>query len=217
MNKTKIDWPWKPLYTLNPIVGCKHGCSYCYAKRMNDRFKWIPKWDEPQYFIRRLSEPMKMKKGRNIFIGSASDLFGYWISNGFIENVIIACMTFPQHTFFFLTKNPKRYAEFEFPKNCWLGTTITDICGSGELYKYCELVKNKNNKLFISIEPLFGSWIDTNDSNFQKDIDQIIVGAQTGKGAVIPKREWIESIKHPNIYYKDSITKLYPEFNNERR
>lgn len=35
MDKTKIDWcdmSW------NPITGCKHGCEYCYARRMAERF-----------------------------------------------------------------------------------------------------------------------------------------------------------------------------------
>ncbi len=35
MNKTKIDWCE---YTWNPVTGCLHGCKYCYAKRIADRF-----------------------------------------------------------------------------------------------------------------------------------------------------------------------------------
>jgi len=53
MNKTKIDWQnpkegWKLDFTWNPVIGCKHGCSYCYAKKLNDRFKFIENWNEPQ-------------------------------------------------------------------------------------------------------------------------------------------------------------------------
>jgi len=36
MNRTKIDWCD---YTWNPVVGCLHGCPYCYARRMAERFK----------------------------------------------------------------------------------------------------------------------------------------------------------------------------------
>lgn len=35
MNKTKIEWcddSW------NPVTGCKHGCEYCYARRIASRF-----------------------------------------------------------------------------------------------------------------------------------------------------------------------------------
>lgn len=35
MDKTKIDWAdmsW------NPVTGCRHGCEYCYARRIAERF-----------------------------------------------------------------------------------------------------------------------------------------------------------------------------------
>ena len=35
MNKTKIDWCD---YSWNPITGCLHGCEYCYARRIANRF-----------------------------------------------------------------------------------------------------------------------------------------------------------------------------------
>lgn len=35
MNKTKIDWCDS---TWNPVTGCLHGCEYCYARRMANRF-----------------------------------------------------------------------------------------------------------------------------------------------------------------------------------
>ena len=44
--KTKIDWcdaSW------NPVTGCLHGCQYCYAKRIAERFglKYAPKLGDP--------------------------------------------------------------------------------------------------------------------------------------------------------------------------
>ena len=35
MNKTKIDWCDS---TWNPVTGCKHGCPYCYARGIAERF-----------------------------------------------------------------------------------------------------------------------------------------------------------------------------------
>lgn len=35
MNKSKIEWCD---HTWNPITGCRHNCSYCYARRMTARF-----------------------------------------------------------------------------------------------------------------------------------------------------------------------------------
>lgn len=35
MKKTKIDWADS---TWNPVTGCLHGCEYCYARRIAERF-----------------------------------------------------------------------------------------------------------------------------------------------------------------------------------
>lgn len=35
MNKTKIDWADM---TWNPVTGCLHGCEYCYARKIANRF-----------------------------------------------------------------------------------------------------------------------------------------------------------------------------------
>lgn len=35
MNKTKIEWAD---YTWNPVTGCLHGCPYCYARAVANRF-----------------------------------------------------------------------------------------------------------------------------------------------------------------------------------
>lgn len=35
MNETKIEWT---NMSWNPVTGCKHGCPYCYAKRVAKRF-----------------------------------------------------------------------------------------------------------------------------------------------------------------------------------
>jgi protein gp37 len=35
LNKSKIEWCD---YTWNPVTGCLHGCDYCYARRIAERF-----------------------------------------------------------------------------------------------------------------------------------------------------------------------------------
>ena len=41
--KTKIDWADS---TWSPVVGCRNGCPYCYAKRIADRFAGFDKTEE---------------------------------------------------------------------------------------------------------------------------------------------------------------------------
>lgn len=46
MNKTKIDWCDS---TWNPVTGCLHGCKYCYARGIAERFglPYTPKLGDP--------------------------------------------------------------------------------------------------------------------------------------------------------------------------
>lgn len=218
MNKTKIDFAD---YVLNPIIGCKHGCTYCYAKRMNDEpgfygkaFKWIDKWDEPKIFEMKLSDinanPVILKNRNEIaskispdkpiiFVGSLSDMFGDWVPSDLIIALLDVCKAFGYYNFLFLTKNPKRYNEFNFPDNCFLGTTITN---NNDLWRL-PFVEGLKNISFVVVEPILGGvhYLDYSDINF------VIVGAMTGPGAIKPKKEWIDSIHHPWTYYKNNIKK----------
>lgn len=202
MNKTTIDWPGLT-HTLNPVVGCKTGCYYCYAKKMNTRFKWIDDWTKPVFFPERLNDPDLQKKGPyKIFIGSMCDLFGGWISSEWILEVIEITYHHDQHEFMFLTKHPNRYNEFEFPSNVWLGTTIEQFDDKRMERLYDMDSINTLAKKFISIEPLLGDFYALKLSHF----DLIIIGAMTGPGAIKPEKDWIESIKNDNVHYKNNLS-----------
>ena len=43
-NKTKIDWCDS---TWNPVTGCLHGCEYCYARKISERFGGCWRLDLP--------------------------------------------------------------------------------------------------------------------------------------------------------------------------
>ena len=73
MKQTKIDWCDS---TINPVVGCKNGCRYCYARKLNDRFNFIKNWKEPQFFPERLKQ-LDSKAPKSIFMDSMSDI-DYW-------------------------------------------------------------------------------------------------------------------------------------------
>lgn len=130
MKKTKIDWADS---TWNPVTGCLHGCEYCYARAIANRFGWhanepdinerilyeIPVFDgkkqpypfdfAPTFHQYRLGEPAAWTKPRTIFVCSMADLFGDWVPDEWIKQVFEACEAAPQHRFLFLTKNPTRF------------------------------------------------------------------------------------------------------------
>lgn len=138
MEKTKIDWCDS---TWNPVTGCLHGCKYCYARGISNRFsgggeKWCedklivleekvyaeesekaepyPYGFVPTFHKYRLDE-YAAKKKRNIFVCSMADLFGKWVPTDWKIEVLEACRKAPQHNYLFLTKDPIGY----FIRNTW--------------------------------------------------------------------------------------------------
>jgi hypothetical protein len=128
LNKSKIEWCD---LTWNPVTGCNHGCEYCYAKKIANRFgshdvtnlgnemtiqlNTKPSNPYPYKFIPtfhkyRLEEPAQKTKGRKIFVCSMADLFGNWVPDEWTSEVLKSCEAAPQHKYLFLTKNPKRYS-----------------------------------------------------------------------------------------------------------
>jgi protein gp37 len=128
MNRTNSNIEWAS-WSWNPVTGC----PYCYAREMAHRFSDTFHDFEPTFYPERLSEPSDTRvpqkaardlAARNIFVSSMGDLFGEWVPREWIDAVLSTTRANPQWNFLFLTKNPKRYLEFNFPGNSWLGTTI---------------------------------------------------------------------------------------------
>ena len=253
-DRTKIDWcnaSW------NPVTGCLHGCEYCYAHGIANRFRMqeakmtdcysvnteaveiirsprtgdalcvlhepyktvkiqgpsagAREWTEPYpvgfiptFHTYRLDIPLKWRTPRNIFVCSMADLFGEWVPNIWIDNIMGACAVAPQHRYLFLTKNPIRYMETWdrlIPKafnndHFWYGTTITRPDQS--------FTWSDEYNTFVSIEPIMEPF-DFIRIGYCKELPKwIIVGAETGnrKGKAIPKKDWIDGIVEGCKEYK---------------
>lgn len=242
MNKSKIEWCDS---TWNPVTGCLHGCEYCYAKKIANRFgkrmedrseypknhggmhcvetKFInnpyPYIFEPTFHSYRLDEPARKTKSQNIFVCSMADLFGEWVPDECIEEVFAACDMTPQHRYLFLTKNPERYnvlaAKDIMSPYFWYGYSITGLKASPKM------LYSKYHS-FVSIEPL----LDMPDLEFTKYVNThwIIIGAETGnrKNKIVPKIEWIENIvkaadaNYIPVFMKNSLIPIVGKENMRR-
>lgn len=219
MNPTTIDWPGLT-HTLNPVSGCLRGCTLdtrgfnCYActshtirhkatlkgKKLPERYKYS--FNEIHYWPDTFDTvPKNPKKPIKIFIGSMSDIC-YW-KPSFLQKTVDFCESRPNIEFMFLTKGPLVYERIcTWPANCMLGLTITRPADL-QHFSIERFYNILHSRKFLSIEPLLGSF------NYMKfrDIDLVIVGADSTKGAAAPKKEWIDSIKHDNIHWKANIKK----------
>jgi protein gp37 len=168
----------------------------------------IPYGFDPTFYPHRLDDPLKKRRPSKIFVCDCGDLWGEWVPKEWIEEVLKVVRKCPQHTFQFLTKNPQRYLDFELPDNSWAGTTVT----SNEDYGRAIIMKKvKVPVKFLSIEPLLG------EVNFSfNGIQWIIIGAQTGRNPLRPKKEWIEKILSNArkleipIFLKNNLRPYYP-------
>jgi protein gp37 len=159
-----IDWAQ---HSWNPVVGCKHSCrTYCWAHDITLRFPNLyPHGFDPVFRPRMLDAPRNTPvpgeaasdtRFKNVFTCSMADLFGRWVPREWIEAVLNVVRENSQWNFLFLSKFPKRMAEFDFPANCWLGTTIdlqVRIANAEAAFaKLREL--NKDAVLWLSCEPM---------------------------------------------------------------
>ena len=207
MKATKIDWCD---CTINPVIGCKNGCPYCYAERLNKRFGFIPDWNDPQFFPERLKQ-LNSKTPKTIFMDSMSDV-GHW-NKDWGETIRKAILSNPQHAYIFLTKNlifGSVIQPIRLEPNIFCGRSVTKQSDlwhiGGEGYD------------FLSIEPLLEK-IDIPDFQSRpamRSLKQIIIGAETGnrKGKVVPKKEWVLSLvkycnqRHIRVFMKESLREI---------
>jgi protein gp37 len=209
MNRTNIEWCD---YTLNPAVGCKHECHYCYAKKVHNRFWKDKSFTDIAFYPERLLEPEKVKKPSTIFIGSMSDP-AFW-NNEIWNQVMAMCRRSPRHTFMLLSKDPhnayiNKRDRRNIPENVMLGLTMDFSSNDDAMQFEKNVVMHALSyfaKVFVSIEPLLGPIRPLDFYFYQK----VIIGAMTGRKAVVPKQLWLDSISRvPKelIFYKNNIKK----------
>lgn len=223
-NRTNENIEWAQ-WTWNPVTGCEHGCPYCYARDIAIRFTGHFK---PEFHFNRLSAPKNTtvpKSGdagcRNVFVCSMADLFGEWVPEQWIAEVLKSVKRSPAWNFIFLTKNPRRYLGITFPDNCWLGATADTQKRADHavsvFHEMHAMQKNKNIK-FISCEPL----LEPVEISFA-GIDWLIIGGRSASSKCPefqPEWGWVNGLLRQadragcRVYWKPNLTvrpREYPE------
>lgn len=133
-SKSNIEWcdaTWTPIRARRfddrkVGVHCERvspGCLNCYSSTFNRRR--LPNQGTGLDFVRGsrdkveifldgklLSDPMRWRKPKRIFVCSQTDLFAEFVPFDFIDRVFAVMALCPQHTFQILTKRPERMREY---------------------------------------------------------------------------------------------------------
>jgi len=214
---TKIEWAQ---WSWNPVTGCKHDCSYCYARHLalgRGRIAAYPQGFEPTFLPERLSAPKNTRVPseagtqigyRNVFTCSMADLFGRWVPQEWIDGVLEVVRDNPQWNFLFLTKFPQRLAEFEFPDNAWVGTTV-DAQARVKLAEDA-FSKVKATVRWLSIEPL----LEPLQFEHLEYFDWLAIGGASASSetpAWHPPLSWVADLEHQaqlvgaKVYHKSNL------------
>lgn len=205
-NKTgdqRIGWA---KYSWNPVTGCSNNCKYCYARDRARRFHHLyPNGFEPMFHPSRLLAPSNTKlpasAGKNeriVFVCSMSDLFGDWVPQSWIDQILSVCAQYPQWIYMFLTKYPKNLIRQYWPRNIWVGTTVDcqdKVAPAVEAFTELNKSPYRPDVLFVSCEPM-NERIDFGEDGL-KVFEWVIIGSRSGSTsmpAFQPKLEWIESL-----------------------
>lgn len=221
-----VDWAW---WTLNPVTGCWHGCDYCYARDIANRFtNAFPTGFEPTFHPDRLSAPTNTKlpdeaatdiRAKNVFVSSMGDLFGKWVPDEWILRVFEMVINNPQWNFLFLTKFPQRLQEIcdklgGFPDNAWVGTTVDTQARVKVAEKAFGKIKAKIK--WLSCEPLLENLTFTSLKMF----DWVVIGGQSKSSKTPefqPQMEWVSNLflqarnAGCKVYRKENLTVEFPK------
>ena len=214
-DKTKIDWfdaSW------NPVTGCLHGCEYCYARRIANRFGFLR--DDGK--LHELDEPYTIDYYEDGEVVRENVKQPY--PNSYAPTLHRYKLDEPQKW-----KKPRTIfvcsmADLfgEWVPDEWI-EEVFDACQKAPQHRYLFLTKNpqryisflRDKKLLLTVNCWYGSTIsskydkgmlgwntflsiepimeDFSDAIWHPRNNWIIIGAETGnrKGKVIPKKEWI--------------------------
>lgn len=191
--------------TWNPVRGCTKispGCKHCYAETFAERFRGVKGHPYEQGFDLRLvpeklTEPLRWRTPKMIFVNSMSDLFHDAVPEDYIEMVARVMVEANWHTYQVLTKRSERIrrllnSRLRFAArqaHIWWGVSVEDR--KHGVPRIADLQRTDAKVRFLSIEPLLEDvgMLDL------KGIHWAIVGGESGPGARPLGKEWVISLR----------------------
>ncbi len=200
-DRSAIEWTDA---TWNPVRGCTKvspGCAHCYAETFAERFRGVPGHPYEQGFDLRLvpgklTEPLRWRQPRMVFVNSMSDLFHEGVPDEFIETVVRVMQWANWHTYQVLTKRSERLRDLlggrlKFAavlRHIWWGVSVENRRHG--LPRIAHLRAAPAGVRFLSVEPLLE---DLGEIDLE-GIAWMIVGGESGAGARPMEKTWVLSL-----------------------
>lgn len=229
--------------TMNPIGGCEHACRWempngtiakCYAEELAEN--GVAQAGYPQGFAHHywrangLKEMKKAGPPQLVFIDSMSDMFGHWVPEEQIDQVLAAMAEGGHNTFQALTKNPRRYLKVldRLPGNLWCGASSAPDFFMGKrltpaqqerymtvaLETLAAVRRQTGNVVWMSVEPL--SWDVADLLAAHPALDWVIIGAASnGPRYFQPDPQHVDRLldvldaQGVAVFYKGNIKKTF--------
>lgn len=191
--------------TWNPVRGCTKispGCAHCYAETFAERFRGVSGHPFAQGFDLRLvpeklTEPLRWRAGKMVFVNSMSDIFHEGVPDDYIEQITRVMVRAHWHTFQVLTKRAERMerllkSRLRFAaeaQHIWWGVSVENRTHG--LPRLRHLQASPARVRFLSLEPL----LEDVGVLPLEGISWVIVGGESGPGARPIDAAWIRSIR----------------------
>lgn len=213
---TAIQWTD---VTDNPIVVkgggwyCRKispGCANCYAEGLNQNSFFggnhlAYSGAAPELELKQdlLASWARMRSPKKHFVSSMTDVFGEFVPDDMIFDILDAMKAAPKQTFQVLTKRASRMSNLtrnwlksrgmgHVPSNVWLGVSVEDQQRADERIPW--LLTTPCEVRFLSCEPLLGG-IDLHHMLYgNPSVSWVIVGGESGIRARDCDLDWIDSI-----------------------
>src|SRR3972149_6922824 len=119
---------WNPIRARNLSTGaigwhCEHvheGCRNCYAERHNEKrfgtglpYKPGHRGDVEIFLDEKtLIAPLGWRTPQRVFVCSMTDLFGEWVTDSWLDRILVVMALCQRHIFIVLTKRPRRMRDY---------------------------------------------------------------------------------------------------------
>lgn len=215
---TKIQWTditENPLKRADGGNYCElksPGCKNCYASILNSKGTRFggnglafsgknQARPEMKLNTEMMAKWSRMRKPKTHFIGSMTDIFGEWVEDKYIYEMLDNMRAAPLQIFQLLTKRPERLPGLleywlgynglaQLPANIWLGTSAEDQKRLDERLPW--LIRARAHVRFLSLEPLLGPISLPDNGNCE--VNWVIIGGESGPNARPMSLVWVTDI-----------------------